>query len=280
MHDENGSATESNSMSNTGNWLVDRPPLTLAPLPAAVDRWALFLDVDGCLVEFQSLPELVKIPAGARDSIHQLQRLLDGAVAIISGRTLADLDRLFAPLCLPSAGQYGMNRRSADGVMHQILLPEPATIEFVRAQTLVLAKQHPALHVEDKGYSIALHYRKAPYLAGDVAKAAASIVAPLEGAYEVQQGAMVQEIKPSTCNKGAAVRSFLREAPFQSRLPVFVGDDFADESAFAAVNKLGGVSIAVGADRQTEAKYVLSGPADVRRWLDEVVAALSANTGP
>jgi trehalose 6-phosphate phosphatase len=257
--------------------VVDRPLPKSAPLPQAGELWALFVDVDGSLVEYQPLPELVKIPASVSDSLHELQMLLDGAVAVVSGRTLAELDRLFSPLYLPSAGQYGMERRSADGVVHDVLLPDDATVDFVRAQTLVLATQHPALHVEDKGYSIALHYRNAPYLARDVAIAAAAIVAPLEGAYEVQPGAMVQEIKPTMCSKGAAVRAFLGEAPFQSRLPVFVGDDFADESAFAAVNTLGGISIAVGVDRYTQADYALCGPADVRRWLVEATAALSAN---
>ena len=257
--------------------IVDEPLPKPAPLPEAGDRWALFLDVDGCLVEFQPIPELVKIPAGVCDSLHELQRLLDGAVGVVSGRTLAELDHLFSPLYLPSAGQYGMKRRSANGEMHDVLLPDEATVEFVRAQTFVLATQHPALHIEDKGYSFALHYRNAPYLAREVALAAASIVAPLEGAYEVQPGAMVQEIKPTTCSKGAAVRAFLAEAPFQSRLPVFVGDDFADESAFAAVNTLGGISIAVGVDRFTQAEYALPGPADVRRWLIDVVGALAIN---
>src|ERR1700753_2074636 len=152
-----------------------------APLPTPGQRWALFMDVDGCLVEFQPVPELVKIPSGVFDSLHELQRLLDGAVALISGRTLGELDRLFAPLFLPSAGQYGMKRRAANGDMHDVLLTDSATVDFLRTETLSLATRFPALHVEDKGYSVALHYRNAPHLARDVAQAAASIVAPLDG---------------------------------------------------------------------------------------------------
>jgi trehalose 6-phosphate phosphatase len=249
----------------------DVPRRKIAPLPQAGDSWALFLDVDGCLVEFKALPELVKIPETVREALADLQHVLDGAVALVSERTLEKLDHLFAPLQLPSAGQYGMTRRSADGAMHDVLLPDTATAEFVRAQTLALAMRMPALHVEDKGFSIALHYRNAPHLAREVAKAAAAIVAPLGGAYEVQPGALLQEIKPATCSKGAAVRAFLSEAPFQSRMPVFVGDDFADESAFATVNTLGGISIAVGADPHTQAEYQLANPAEVRLWLAEVV---------
>ena len=246
-------------------------------MPRSHERWALFLEVDGCLVEFQPVPELVKIPESVSDSLVEMQHILGGAVALVSGRTLEELDRLFAPLRLPSAGQYGMKRRSENGAVHDVLLPDADTVEFVRAQTLALAMRLPALHVEDKGYSIALHYRNAPYLARDVAMAAASIVAPLGGAYEVQPGALVQEIKPSTCSKGTAVRAFLSEAPFQSRVPVFIGDDFADESAFAAVNTLGGISVAVGVDRHTQAEYAMSSPAEVRRWLVDVIAALSAD---
>lgn len=256
----------------------DGPCRKAAPLPQADERWALFLDVDGCLVEFKPVPELVKIPEAVRETLIEMQSSLDGAVALVSERTLEKLDQLFAPLHLPSAGQYGMKRRSADSTVHDVLLPDTAIVEFVRTQTLALAMRLPALHVEDKGYSIALHYRNAPYLVRDVAIAAASIVAPLGGAYEVQPGAMVQEIKPATCSKGSAVRAFLSEPPFESRVPVFVGDDFADESAFAAVNTLGGISIAVGVDRHTQAEYQLSSPADVRRWLVNVIEALSSES--
>jgi trehalose 6-phosphate phosphatase len=257
--------------------VAELPSRKAAPLPRPGERWALFLDVDGCLVEFKPIPELVKIPENVRQTLVDMQHLLGGAVALVSGRTLEELDQLFAPLRLPSAGQYGMQRRSADDIVHDVLLPAAETVEFVRTQALSLALRLPALHVEDKGYSIALHYRNAPYLARDVAMAAASIVAPLAGAYEVQPGAMVQEIKPATCSKGTAVRAFLTEAPFQSRVPVFVGDDFADESAFAAVNTLGGISIAVGVDRHTQAEYELTSPADVRRWLVNVIETLSSD---
>jgi trehalose 6-phosphate phosphatase len=256
----------------------DAPFRKAAPMPQTGEQWALFLDVDGCLVEFKAVPELVKIPETVRETLFDMQRMLDGAVALVSERKLEKLDQLFAPLHLPSAGQYGLTRRSADGTTHDVLLPDAATVEFVRAQTLALAMRLPAVHVEDKGMSIALHYRNAPYLARDVAMAAAAIVEPLGDSYEVQPGALVQEIKPTTCSKGAALRAFLSEAPFQSRVPVFVGDDFADESAFAAVNTLGGISIAVGADPHTQAEYQLASPFEVRRWLVDVLKALSNDT--
>ena len=246
-----------------------------APLPAPGERWALFLDVDGCIVEFQPLPEMVRIPDQLLRNLSELHHVLAGALAFVSGRTLDQLDHLFAPLKLPSAGQYGMERRDATGGMHGVILPEQSTAEFVRERAYELLSRFPGLKVEDKGYSVALHYRAAPHLASAIAAAADAIVVPLQGVYEVQPGALVQEIKPSTCSKGAAVRAFLAEAPFRGRKPVFLGDDFADESAFAAVNTLGGISIGVGVDRYTQAEYALSGPASTRRWLAMALDALS-----
>jgi trehalose 6-phosphate phosphatase len=263
------------SQAANGDFFERRP----APQPTDDDRWAIFSDVDGCLVEFQPVPELVKIPGAVLQSLSDLQIALAGAIALVSGRTLDDLDHLFAPLVLPSAGQYGMRRRSADGVLHSVLLPEKQVADFVRRRAVETALRLPGLKVEDKGFSVALHYRTAPHLADAVAAAAAAIVAPLGDAYEVQPGAMVQEIKPTTCSKGAAVRAFLAEPPFKSRTPVFLGDDFADESAFAAVNTLGGLSIAVGVDRFTQAQYTLAGPAAARAWLADVVVTLSRGSG-
>ncbi len=251
-------------------------PRKSAPLPVRGQRWALFLDVDGCLVEFQPLPEMVRIPDPLLRNLSELHHVLGGALGFVSGRTLDQLDHLFAPLKFPSAGQYGMERRDASGGMHGVILPDDATVSIVRDRAYELLAHFPGLKVEDKGYSIALHYRAAPHLGDAIAIAAEAIVAPLRGAYEVQPGALVQEIKPSSCSKGAAVRAFLAEAPFQGRVPVFLGDDFADESAFAAVNTLGGISIAVGVDRYTQADYALSGPAATRRWLATALDALSS----
>jgi trehalose 6-phosphate phosphatase len=259
------------SHASNDDFFVRRP----APLPTTADRWAIFFDVDGCLVEFQPAPELVTIPGAVRGSLSDLQIALSGAVALVSGRTLDDLDNLFAPLVLPSAGQYGMRRRSAEGVLHNVLLPEKKLADVVRQRAMEAALRNPGLKIEDKGFSVALHYRTAPHLADAAAAAAASIVAAVGDTYEVQPGAMVQEVKPTTCSKGAAVRAFLAEPPFKSRTPVFLGDDFADESAFAAVNTLGGLSIAVGVDRFTQARYTLAGPAAARAWLANVVDALS-----
>ena len=246
-----------------------------APLPEGDARWALFLDVDGCIVEFQPRPEDVHVPETLLVTLVALKNELGGALALVSGRTLEQLDNLFEPLLLPSAGLYGFERRSADGHRHPAPVPDKAAIEHVQRACYELLLHHPGLTIEDKGYALALHYRSAPHLAGVIAAAAAAIVAPLGSAYEVQPGALVQELKPAACNKGAALRAFLREVPFVGRVPVFLGDDHADEAAFIAVNALGGISIGVGIARETRASFHLPDPAAARAWLDEVQRTLA-----
>jgi trehalose 6-phosphate phosphatase len=231
--------------------------------------------VDGCLVEFQRRPEDVKIPETLLVTLAALKVELDGALAIVSGRTLEQLDHLFEPLQLPCAGLYGFERRGADGRKHPAPLPDREIVERVHREVYALLPRLPGLMIEDKGYSLALHYRTAPHLAGAVAEAAAAIVAPLPGAYEVQPGAMVQEVKPTTCDKGSAIRAFLHEPPFIGRAPVFLGDDHADEAAFAAVNALGGMSIGVGIARETRANFHLHDPAAARAWLADVQRVLA-----
>lgn len=255
--------------------VLARAPRSAAPQPEAGALWALFLDVDGCIVEFRERPEDVIIPETLLVTLTALKAELGGAIAIVSGRTLEQLDHLFAPLQLPSAGQYGIERRSADGHLHRAPLPQKSLLDEVHRECYALLPQYPGLKLEDKGWSIALHYRAAPQLAEPIAREAARIVAPFGGVFEAQPGAMVQEIMPATSSKGGALHAFLREQPFMARLPVFLGDDHADESAFAAVNALGGISIGVGVARETHARYHLPDPAAAREWLACVQQALA-----
>lgn len=245
-------------------------------LPQADARWAVFLDVDGCLVDFEPAPEDVRIPAALLHTLDQLHDALGGALAVVSGRTLDDLDRLFAPLQLPCAGQYGFERRSADGTVHGAPMPDPAVVARARAASLELPRHLPGLRVEDKLVSFALHYREAPELAAAVEREAHAIATTLNGAYEVQEGAMVRELKPVSSNKGMAVNLFRREAPFRERMPVFLGDDIADESAFVVVNAVGGLSVCIGCDRPTQAQYTLPAPLDARAWLAQLLEILRA----
>jgi len=255
---------------------VPAPRDARALLARAAPDWALFLDVDGCLVDFEAAPENVRIPAELLQTLERLQHTLGGALAIVSGRTLADLDRLFAPLPLACAGQYGFERRSVDGTVHGAPMPDAADVAHVRRRSFALASELPGLRVEDKIVSFALHYREAPRLAEPVQRAAFAIAAEVPGRYEVQPGAMVQELKPTLSNKGNAVNLFRREAPFRERCPVFLGDDFADEAAFAVVNAAGGHSVCIGCDRATLANHALPSPTAARAWLAELLRALEA----
>ena len=246
-----------------------------APQPEPDAQWALFLDVDGCLVEFRERPEDVRIPETLLLTLAALQAELGGALALVSGRTLEQLDHLFVPLRLPSAGQYGIERRAADGHVHRAPLPDAQLMLELHRHCYALLPQHPGLKIEDKGSSLALHYRSAPQLAPTITQAAHAIAALFGGVFEVQPGAMVQEIMPCTSSKGGTVRAFLREVPFIARTPVFLGDDHADESAFVTVNALGGISIGVGVARTTAAQYHLHDPAAARAWLEQVQRTLA-----
>ena len=245
-----------------------------ALLPHASSGWALFLDVDGSLVDFEPVPEDVRIPPALLQTLERLQQALGGALAIVSGRTLDDLDRLFAPLPLACAGQYGFERRSADGTLHGAPMPDLADVAQVRRRSFELAAKLPGLRVEDKTVSFALHYREAPALADAVDRAAFAIAAEVPGRFEVQPGAMVRELKPTQNNKGNAVNLFRREPPFRARRPIFLGDDFADEAAFAVVNAAGGYSVCIGCDRATHASHTLPSPSAARAWLAELLRRL------
>jgi trehalose 6-phosphate phosphatase len=232
-------------------------------VPSFEPDWAFFLDVDGTLVDIAETPEAVD--PGPQE-IGLLKRLAAQApVALISGRSLARIDELFAPLVLPAAGQHGVERRGADGKRHrhrfQVAALKPA-VGGIRS----FAERHKGLVFEDKGASVALHYRKAPQLAAVARAAVHEAAAPLGEAVEVQHGKMVVELKPAGCDKGKAIEEFMREAPFSGRTPVFIGDDVTDEYGFRTVNRLGGHSVKVG-EGPSAARWRLDDPAAARAWL-------------
>lgn len=232
---------------------------------------AFFLDIDGTLLEIAETPEAVHAaPADCR-LLEQLHRAAAGAVALVSGRTLAMIDGLFAPLRLPAAGQHGFERRDGDGRRRRHRF-DASRLRPVAAALRRFAEAHPGVVFEDKGASVALHYRLAPELreaAHDKALAAAAL---LPGEVEVQPGKMVWEVKPVGAHKGLAIEEFMREAPFRDRLPVYLGDDLTDEDGFQVVNRIGGQSIKVGAGA-TAARWRLSDPAAARAWLAGWIAA-------
>ncbi|MGH7673912.1 MAG: trehalose-phosphatase [Gemmatimonadales bacterium] len=235
-------------------------------MPAPRPEWAFFFDIDGTLVDVADSPAGVRLEPGLRRVIEALYGSSGGAVALISGRSIADTDRLFPGLNLPAAGQHGVERRDAAGRISRHAFPA-VPLDRARRQIAAAVAGRPGLLLEDKGLSLALHYRRAPRLAGYAHRLVRSLVAGLGVEYCVQTGKRVVEMKPAGRDKGVAVLEFMQEQPFRGRTPVFVGDDVTDEYGFATVNQLHGHSVKVGRGA-TVARWRLPDVAAVRAWLE------------
>lgn len=232
--------------------------------PRLADDWALFLDVDGCLLELADAPDAVTVPPPLPDLLDRLAQRLDGALALVSGRALASLDSLFAPLQLTAAGLHGLERRSPSATVPAP--PRTAALEAVHGEARTIADGFPGALVEDKGSAIGLHWRRAPHAAESLRAFAEAALPRLPG-YRLQHGDHVVELRPADGDKGVAIRALMDEPPFRGRVPVFAGDDVTDESGFAVVNALGGVSVLVGNRAPSAAHFGLRDPAEVRAWL-------------
>jgi len=234
-------------------------------LPRPDPSWAYFLDFDGTLVPFAAAPERVKVDPALRAAILALYDATGGAVAIVTGRPLAQVDRLFRGVRLPAAGHHGLERRSAAGRLTRHASATPP-LDRVRRELRHRIAAHPGLLLEDKEAALALHYRRAPRLASYAHRLAREAVARLGPAHVLRRGKRVVEIAPAGGDKGTAIAAFMREPPFRGRTPVFLGDDVTDEFGFRAVNRLRGHSIKVGAGA-TAAKWRLRDVRAVRGWL-------------
>jgi trehalose 6-phosphate phosphatase len=234
-------------------------------IATSADGWALFLDIDGTLLEFAANPGAVTVDP---DLAHLLRCLYDetaGAVALISGRTVADADALFAPLKLCVAGQHGAERRDFDGGLH-LHAPPLEGLRRAAERLRRLVHVHPGLVLEEKGMNVALHFRGAPLLEAEVVPLLERLVSELGQDFELQAGKMVLEIKPTGKDKGTAIEEFMQERPFRGRIPIFIGDDLTDEYGFALVNRLGGHSIKVGPGASVALRRLADATA-VRGWL-------------
>ena len=234
-------------------------------MPPFSRNWAFFLDLDGTLLEIAETPDAVGIGPEEKVLMERLVAGAGGAVAVISGRALARIDQIMAPLVLPAAGQHGAERRDAKGVRHRHRFPANV-LRPVAVGIRSFAARHQGLVFEDKGASVALHYRKAPQLARAAQAAVRDAAGPLGEQVEVQDGKMVVELKPAGCDKGKAIAQFMQEAPFAGRQPVFIGDDATDEYGFRVVNAMGGHSVKVG-EGASVARWRLENPASTRAWL-------------
>ncbi len=239
-------------------------------LPRPQRDWALFLDFDGSIVKIVETPERIEVDSALSVLLMRVREALGGALAVVSGRPLAQLDSYLGDE-FAAAGVHGLERRRADGrVVRQDRLPG---LDNVLEALRTCAAVCPGVFVEDKELSMALHYRQAP-LYGETCRRAAKAAAQTAGPeFEVLEGNMVAEVKPRGADKGMAIEAFLSEPPFAGRTPVFCGDDVTDEHGFRAVNERHGVSVKVGNETPT-----------VARWravsVDEVVAWLATFSSP
>jgi trehalose 6-phosphate phosphatase len=225
---------------------------------------ALFLDFDGTLVEIAQSPDQVEVPAELRALLTAVAARLDGALAIISGRSVDDLARQLAPFPGVLIGQHGLERRRTDGrVTRWSAAP---TLAKILTRLSEFAARHDGVMVEDKGATVALHFRGAPWLAARCRDLVRRAIDASDGAFEAIDGKMVVELVPEGSGKGGAIAALVSEPPFAGRVPIFIGDDSVDEEGFSVIDRLGGVSIHVGSGPSV-ARHRLASVAEVRAWL-------------
>lgn len=261
----------------TPKLLMNEPQETIflnaAPPVHAFDlsKIALLLDVDGTLLDLASRPDDVHVPEELRVVLQKLARCNHCALALVSGRPIAQLDNLFAPLKLAMVGCHGAEIR--DQPCGPIRRREPLE-DDIRRGLYALAAKFPGTLLEDKRYSIALHYRKNPSLQAPLAEAAKLFLADLPS-LEILEGKSVLEFKPCGYDKATACTDLLDHILFRGRTPVFLGDDVTDERVFRVLPEFSGIGISVGRAMEG-AKFMLRSPAAVRLWLRELVAGDTA----
>lgn len=234
------------------------------PAPLATEACALFLDLDGTLAPIAARPEDVRPDPRRTSLIAELDRVMDGRLAVVSGRTLEDVDRILEGRLICVAAVHGLVRRRPDGMV-VATVPHPALPDAARAFRRI-AQADPGLLVEEKGHSVTLHYRQAPHQAGLVRLTGQRLAE--ETGLVLQTGDMVMELRTPGPDKGDAVRDFMAEPPFAGTRPVFVGDDATDEAGFAAAEALRGFGVLVGAARPTRALWRLANVEATLAWLE------------
>jgi trehalose 6-phosphate phosphatase len=231
-------------------------------------KCALLLDIDGTILDLAASPQQVWVPAELRQALARLDGLTGGALALVSGRSLGDIDLIFSPLELAAVGGHGAELRATPGA-EPLIRAKPLGTALKR-KLAALTELGPGILAEDKGYSLALHFRLAPEKADAVRTAVDRICADAApGLVEVLPGKLVIEIKAAGVNKANAVCDLMNLAPFAGRNPIFIGDDFTDEPVFGVISRFGGLGFSVG--------RVLPGvnghfekPESVRAWLTRI----------
>ena len=227
-------------------------------------RDAILLDVDGTILDIAATPQDVRVPAPLRASLGRLIESTGGATALVSGRMLETLDTLFTPLKLAAIGCHGAQiRRSPFAISEVRIKPLP---DSLRRALSDIHDLEPRIRIEDKTFTLAFHFRSARDREDPLFRLLRDRVLPFAGQYDLLRGKSVFEVRPRACNKGEALRTLMRSAPFAGRRPVFFGDDNTDEDAFAVLPDFGGLGVTVGR-RTQNASFMVHTPHDVRRWL-------------
>lgn len=232
---------------------------------------ALFLDIDGTLLEHRPHPKDVRVDGWLRDLLCAVANTLGGAVAFVTGRNVSMVDHLFAPLHLPTAGLYGLEHRlTPSGEVRRAA--EPADLAAVADQLQQEFHTTEGVYFERKGAVLAVHTRAAPAAFPSVRTAAEKALGQLSERYRIVAGHAGLEFMPVEALKSAAIERFMRLPPFAGRRPIFIGDDLSDEVGFRYVNSLGGISVRVGLGEPTEAAFALPDVVAVHNWLAKLIS--------
>jgi trehalose 6-phosphate phosphatase len=243
------------------------------PVPGAIlphlDKCALLFDIDGTLIDLAPTPDGIHIPPDLPPRLRDLWRRTSGALALVSGRMISDIDEIMKPVQLPAVGGHGAEIRllaSGDVQAAEVRPMDP----HLKKRFTAIGNYAPGILIEDKGYSLALHYRLAPEAERYIFDSVAAIRADLpEAPIEVLNGKFVVEIKHEGFSKATAVRALMQQEPFAGRRPIFLGDDVTDESVFAIMGDIDGIAYSVGRKAQGVAGHFDS-PHDVRQWLERM----------
>lgn len=237
-----------------------------------LENTALFLDIDGTLIDLASRPDDVIVPPGLLTDLAATRALLGGALALVSGRAVANIDRLFSPLEIPASGVHGSEFRPLPPGPAQQLAP--CVPEELRRAAAEIVARYPGALLEDKGVAVALHWRLAPQAGAAIAAEVHALMQHAPKSLTLLHGHSVLEIKGSSLDKGKAVERFLETPPFLGRQPVFIGDDVTDQAAFAVVTRFGGFAFSVSREMEGTLDWFAS-PTAVRQWLHQIASAKS-----
>jgi trehalose 6-phosphate phosphatase len=245
-------------------------------LSQSAGDWALFLDIDGTLLDIAERPELVQVPPALFADLERVSASLGGALALVSGRAITWIDHAFHPLRLPVGGQQGSEIRLVkDG---PVVTSAAVNLDGVRARLRPIDGVD-GIEIEDKGLAIAVHYRQAHDRTASAKALIASVLATLDAGIEAIPGRLVYEIKPGSVSKGTAIARLADSPAFSRRMPVFFGDDHTDEYGFREVLARGGIAVQVGPSQAPPGCLWIESPSETRRWLAGLFARATESAG-